>query len=120
MDFLLPVGGLLVQYGVLSRLKKWLSIIRRGTVDVLQDVSIRFPPGKNTHMAILGRSGSGKSIIGAIIVKFYDPNQGKIILDGRDIQDLNVCHLRSYIDSCEPLSGKGILSCVLSISCAPS
>lgn len=69
----------------------------RPTVDVLQDVSIHFPPGKHTHTAIVGLSGSGKSIIGAIIVKFNDPNPGKIILDGRDIQDLNVCHLRSYI-----------------------
>ena len=67
----------------------------RPTVDILQDVSIHFPPGK--HTAIVGLLGSGKSTIGALIAKLYDPNQGKIILDGHDIQDLNVRRLRSYI-----------------------
>ena len=56
---------------------------------------MNFLPGK--HTAIRGLLGSGKSTIGALIAKLYDPNQGKIILDGHDIQDLNVRHLRSYI-----------------------
>ena len=67
----------------------------RPVVDVLRGLSLNFPSGK--HTAIVGPSGSGKSTVGALLARLYDIHVGKITLDGHDIQDLNVSHLRSHI-----------------------
>ena len=57
--------------------------------------SIDFEAGKIT--AIVGASGSGKSTIVGLIERWYDPQEGKILLDGQDIRTLNVRWLRSQI-----------------------
>ena len=62
-------------------------------VVVLKNVSTHIPEGKFT--AIVGLSGSGKSTIVQLLERFYDPVEGKILLDGHDIKDLNVKFLRS-------------------------
>lgn len=59
---------------------------------VLKNVSLSIPAGRFT--AIVGASGSGKSTIIQLLERFYDPVQGEITLDGRDIKSLNVRHLR--------------------------
>lgn len=50
------------------------------------------PAGSFT--AIVGASGSGKSTIIQLLERFYDPVAGKITLDGHDIKDINLRHLR--------------------------
>ncbi|KAK7744355.1 hypothetical protein SLS62_010209 [Diatrype stigma] len=67
----------------------------RPDVPVVQDVSLRFPAGKRT--AVVGLSGSGKSTIAGLLTRLYDPNQGTIYIDGRNLCDVNVRHLRSFI-----------------------
>jgi ATP-binding cassette, subfamily B (MDR/TAP), member 1 len=62
-------------------------------VIVLQNISFHIPEGKFT--AIVGPSGSGKSTIIHLLKRFYDPIEGSIKLDGNDLKDLNVQHLRS-------------------------
>lgn len=52
---------------------------------------------RNATTALVGPSGSGKSSIVSLIVRFYDPLSGVIKLDGRDIKTLNVKWLRSQI-----------------------
>lgn len=47
--------------------------------------------------ALCGPSGSGKSTIGQLIERFYDPMDGRIILDGRDIRDLDVSWVRKNV-----------------------
>ncbi len=54
---------------------------------VLKDVSFELSPG--TSLAILGRTGSGKSTIIQLILRRYEVNRGKISLDGVDIRDLS-------------------------------
>lgn len=49
------------------------------------------------HSGIIGKSGSGKSTIFQLIMRFYDPDDGAIYLDGVDLRDLDLDWLRSQI-----------------------
>ena len=48
-------------------------------------------------VALVGSSGCGKSTILHLVQRLYDPSQGKVLLDGTDISQLNVGWLRSHI-----------------------
>ena len=48
-------------------------------------------------VAIIGRTGSGKSTLAQLILRMYDPDKGRILLDGRDIRDLPLTDLRSRV-----------------------
>lgn len=52
---------------------------------VLQDVSLRIPRGKKLGLA--GESGSGKSTLINLLMRFYDPTHGRILLDGYDLRE---------------------------------
>ena len=67
----------------------------RPEVVVMEDVSLVVPSGKTT--ALVGASGSGKSTIVGLVERFYDPVGGKVLLDGRDVQQLNLRWLRQQI-----------------------
>jgi subfamily B ATP-binding cassette protein MsbA len=64
-------------------------------VPVLHDVSIHLKPG--TVTALVGRSGSGKSTLAALLTRFYDPQQGRILLDDVDIRDWQRTALRAQM-----------------------
>ena len=64
-----------------------------GCENVLDHVSFCAPAGKTT--AIIGSTGSGKSTIIRLIERFYDVNEGSIVLDGIDIRHLSHTALRS-------------------------
>ncbi|KAI1778002.1 putative ABC multidrug transporter [Hypoxylon cercidicola] len=67
----------------------------RPDVPVIQGVTLHLPAGQTT--AIVGLSGSGKSTIAGLLTRLYDPDGGSVYIDGRDIRDVNVRELRSYI-----------------------
>ncbi|CAF1420963.1 unnamed protein product, partial [Adineta steineri] len=62
---------------------------------ILQNFSMKIPSGKT--IALVGASGCGKSTLIQLIQRFYDPDNGQILIDGHDIKTLNVTWLRSHI-----------------------
>ncbi|KXJ88898.1 P-loop containing nucleoside triphosphate hydrolase protein [Microdochium bolleyi] len=67
----------------------------RPDVKVIQDVTLDFQAGQ--HTAIVGLSGSGKSTIAGLVTRLYDPLEGSVSIDGHDLKNVNVRHLRSFI-----------------------
>ncbi|MGC2112417.1 MAG: ABC transporter ATP-binding protein, partial [Candidatus Korobacteraceae bacterium] len=62
---------------------------------VLKDVSFKIEPG--SMVGIVGPTGSGKSTIVSLIPRFYDPTNGAVRIDGRDVRDYKVNPLREQI-----------------------
>ncbi len=62
---------------------------------VLKDVSFRVEPGQT--VALIGPTGSGKSTITNLIPRFYDPTEGRILIDGHDIRTVSLESLRRHI-----------------------
>ena len=62
---------------------------------VLEDISFTANPGQT--IAILGATGSGKSSLVHLIPRFYDVKRGKVLVDGRDVRDLDKENLREQI-----------------------
>jgi len=58
----------------------------------LRDMSFTIPSG--TSLALVGPSGAGKSTIADLLLRFYDPTEGQILLDGVDLRDLDLGWLR--------------------------
>jgi len=63
--------------------------------NVLEKVNIRISGGST--IAIVGASGSGKSTLLKLMMRFYDPNDGQILIDGLDIRDFELASLRLQI-----------------------
>ncbi|NCO63991.1 MAG: ABC transporter ATP-binding protein [Flavobacteriales bacterium] len=62
---------------------------------VLKDFSLTIPKGKT--VALVGQSGSGKSTIANLITRFYDVNNGSILIDGIDIREFSTKSLRQQL-----------------------
>ena len=62
---------------------------------ILRDVSFRVAPGET--MAIVGHTGAGKTTIVSLLMRFYDPQRGRITMDGVDIRDVPLDELRGAI-----------------------
>lgn len=62
---------------------------------VLTNFSLEVPKGKT--VALVGQSGSGKSTIANLITRFYDVNEGAILIDGMDVKDMQTASLRKLI-----------------------
>ncbi|WP_390128578.1 ABC transporter ATP-binding protein [Synechococcus sp. HIMB2401] len=59
---------------------------------ILRNLSFRIAPGE--HVALVGPTGSGKSTIIRLLCRLYEPQQGRILLDGRDIRTIPMANLR--------------------------
>ncbi len=75
-----------------------------------EDVTFRYNPGDapalehadfelgaGQTVAVVGRSGSGKSTAAHLLLRFWDPQSGRILIDGRDIKDFELDELRKHI-----------------------
>jgi len=62
---------------------------------LLRGISLHVRPGE--IVAVVGPSGSGKSTLMALLQRLYDPNEGRILLDGRDLRELKQRVLRRHL-----------------------
>ena len=62
---------------------------------ILQDISFTIPAGKT--VAVVGPSGSGKSTLARLLFRFYDVQQGRILIDGQDIRQVTQASVRQAI-----------------------
>jgi ABC-type multidrug transport system fused ATPase/permease subunit len=67
----------------------------QGREDTLRNISFEARPG--TTVAIVGPTGAGKTTLVSLLPRFYDPQQGRILLDGIDIRELMLRSLRDQV-----------------------
>ncbi len=67
----------------------------RPDIEILKNISFKIPAGNK--VALVGPSGAGKSTIVQLILKFYDLQDGKILVDGESIQDMNTTAYRQNV-----------------------
>jgi len=58
---------------------------------------VNFKIEKAKTYAIVGKSGSGKTSLANLLVRFYDPTEGRVLINSNDIKDISVTHLRNQI-----------------------
>ena len=61
----------------------------------LREVDLHVPPGQT--VALVGETGAGKSTLAKLVARFYDPQEGRVLVDGRDLRDLRASCLRSQL-----------------------
>lgn len=66
-----------------------------GEQPILKGVTFRVEPGQT--VALLGTTGSGKSTLSSLVPRFYDPTQGRVLIDGQDVREVTLGSLRSQV-----------------------
>ena len=66
-----------------------------GAPAMLRGFNLHIRPGE--FIGLVGASGSGKSTLARLLLRFYDPTQGAVYLDGRDLRDLKMASLRAHL-----------------------
>ncbi|XP_019704737.1 ABC transporter B family member 9 [Elaeis guineensis] len=67
----------------------------RPHIQIFRDLCLKIPSGKS--VALVGESGSGKSTVICLLERFYDPDSGRILLDGVEVQKFNINWLRQQM-----------------------
>jgi ABC-type multidrug transport system fused ATPase/permease subunit len=66
-----------------------------GSGVALEHVDLHVPPGQT--VALVGETGAGKSTFAKLVARFYDPTEGRVLVDGHDLRDVAVQSLRSQM-----------------------
>ena len=82
----LPAEGAIALHGV---------TLGYGKRPVVRDLTLEVPPGE--HIALVGATGAGKSTVAKLLTRQYDPQSGRIELDGIDLRDATLASLRRRI-----------------------
>jgi ATP-binding cassette subfamily B protein len=62
---------------------------------VLRDIDLRIAPGE--HVALVGRTGAGKSTLAGLVLRFFDPQRGRVTIDGHDLRRVRLASLRRQV-----------------------
>lgn len=62
---------------------------------VLHNVTLRIKPGET--VAFVGETGAGKSTVAQLLMRFYDPQQGSLLIDGHDLRSVEIASLRAQL-----------------------
>lgn len=62
---------------------------------VLDGFNLHVDPGET--VALVGRTGTGKSTVARLLTRFYDVDEGAVLVDGRDVRDLTIASLRHHV-----------------------
>src|SRR5207253_3169564 len=65
------------------------------TLPALHDVDLTVSPGET--VALVGASGSGKSTLASLVPRFFDPEKGRVLVDGHDVRHVTLPSLRGQI-----------------------
>jgi ABC-type multidrug transport system fused ATPase/permease subunit len=90
-----PVQEVNKLYGAVTFDHVAFSYPSRQEVHILKDVSITAAPGE--QIAIVGPSGAGKSTIAALLLRFYHPDEGKLLFDGKPADAIPLSQLRKQM-----------------------
>jgi ATP-binding cassette, subfamily B, bacterial len=66
-----------------------------GDAIALDEVTLEVPPGQT--LALVGATGAGKSTLAKLVARFYDPDAGRVLIDGHDLRDVTEKSLRSQL-----------------------
>ena len=66
-----------------------------GEAPALDRVTLTVPPGQT--LALVGATGAGKSTLAKLVARFYDPGEGRVLIDGHDLRDVTELSLRSQL-----------------------
>jgi ABC-type multidrug transport system fused ATPase/permease subunit len=66
-----------------------------GETPALCEVDLHVPPGQT--VALVGATGAGKSTLAKLVARFYDPDHGRVLVDGHDLRDVTEHSLRSQL-----------------------
>ena len=66
-----------------------------GEAPALDRVTLTVPPGQT--LALVGATGAGKSTLAKLVARFYDPDEGRVLIDGHDLRDVTELSLRSQL-----------------------
>ena len=72
-----------------------VSFAYEGNPDVLDEIRLEVQPGQ--HVALVGASGAGKSTLVSLLLRLYEPQRGRVLLDGADIRQFTLESVRSQI-----------------------
>jgi len=67
----------------------------RGNVSVINNMNLVFEAGKTT--ALVGQSGGGKTTVFGLVMRFFDPDEGQVLIDGQDLRGVTFASLRGKI-----------------------
>jgi ABC-type multidrug transport system fused ATPase/permease subunit len=69
--------------------------LKEDEAPALENVSLHVPPGQT--VALVGATGAGKSTLAKLVARFYDPQGGRVLIDGHDLRDVTEHSLRSQL-----------------------
>jgi len=69
--------------------------LKFGEKEAIKFVDLKIEKAKT--YAIVGKSGSGKTSLANLLVRFYDPTEGRVLINSQDIRDISLTHLRNQI-----------------------